>query len=252
MALFDSGQADMRRTADDDETIRKRSGWVIPLGVFLVTFSLSAVFLLLYLAPSAPSLFAKQVSPTSRGDAVALTVGGKPFHIPANYLLYAAARQGGEHKEIALFALLPDFTGWSNWDADAFASNAADSRVVYITLRQDRMGLSEADKFKRVYLDYVSDRTGQPGASDLRQFRFRQDTGYRSEDLFVGDSPKGPIVMRCVRPSWEVPSPSCLRETLFAHGVALSYRFKRAHLEQWRNIAVKVDALIDGFAKATK
>ena len=239
----------MRRTADDDETIRKRSGWVIPLSVFLVTFSLSAMFLLLYLAPLAPNLFEKQISPTSRGDVIALSLGGRPFHIPANYLLYAASRQGGERKEIALFALLPGFTGWSNWDADAFVSNAADSRVVYLTLRQDRLGLSEADKFKRVYLDYTTDRSGQPGEYGLTHFAFRQDTGYRSEDLFVGDGPKGPIVMRCVRVSHEVPSPSCLREVLLVRGVSLSYRFKRAHLDEWRSIAAKVDGLIAGFAK---
>lgn len=240
----------MRRTADDDETIRKRSGWVIPLSVFLVTFSLSAMFLLLYLAPSAPSLFEKQVSPTSRSDMIALRVGGKAFHVPANYLLYAAARQGGEQKEVALFALLPGFTGWSNWDADAFASNAADSRVVYLTIHQDRLGLSEADKFQRIYLDYVGDRAGRLSAFGLRHFDFRQDTGYRNEDLFVGDSPKGPVVMRCVRPSREVPSPSCLRELLLSRGVALSYRFKRAHLEEWRNIAAKEDSLLEGFAKS--
>lgn len=242
----------MRRTADDDETIRKRSGWVIPLSVFLVTFSLSAVFLLLYLAPLAPNLFEKQVAPTSRSDVIALSVGGKPFFIPANYLLYAATRQGGERKEIAMAALLPGFTGWSNWDADAFTSNAADSRVIYLALRQDRLGLSEADKLKRVYLDYTTDRSGQAGAFGLTHFGFRDDTGYRSEDLFVGDSPNGPIVMRCVRPSHEVPSPSCLRELLVGRGVSLSYRFKRAHLEEWRNIAAKVDSLIAGFAKPAK
>ena len=54
----------MSRITDDDETIRKRSGWLIPLAVFLVTFALSALFLLIYLAPSAPSLFQEQVSPT--------------------------------------------------------------------------------------------------------------------------------------------------------------------------------------------
>ena len=239
----------MRRTADDDETIRKRSSWVIPLGFFLVTFCLSAVFLLLYLAPSAPSLFEKQITPTSRGDLIALSVSGKPFQIPANYLLYAPTRQGGEHKEVAMFALLPGFTGWSNWDSDAFASNSADSRVVYLTLHQDRLGLSEADKFKRIYLDYTTEQSGQPSAYGLRRFGFRADTGYRSEDLFVGDGPKGLVVMRCVRLSHEVPSPGCLRELLVDRGVALSYRFKRAHLGDWRTIAAKVDSVLVTFGK---
>ena len=66
----------MSRTTDDDETIRKRSGWLIPVGVFLVTFMLGAIFLMLYLAPSAPGLFEEQISPTSRSDIIAFKVHG--------------------------------------------------------------------------------------------------------------------------------------------------------------------------------
>jgi len=242
----------MRRTADDDETIRKRSGWVIPLSVFLVTFCLSAVFLLYYLAPSGPSLFEKQASPTSRGDLVDVRVGGQTFRIPANYLPYAAARQGGTHKEVALFALLPELSGWSNWDAEAFASNAPDARVVYLTIRQDRTGLAEDAKLARVYGDYLRDKQGRPASYGLTEYAFRDDTGYRNEDLFVGSGSKGPVVMRCVKPSPEVPSPACLRETLPAKGIALSYRFKRAHLGEWRAVADKVDKLIAGFEKPSR
>jgi hypothetical protein len=237
----------MSRTADDDEIVRKRSGWLIPLGVFAVTSILSAMFLLLYLAPSAPSLFDEQVVPTSRSDPIALRVGGHRFQIPANYLLYASARQGGEHAEIELFALLPEMGGWSNWAADDFSSNAPDSRVVYLTIHKDKLGLSEADKLKRVYFDYVSNRQGTPGPFGLRQFAFRQDSGYRDEDLFVGEGGRGPVVLRCVRLSRQVPSPSCLRETIVARGVGLSYRFKRTHLSSWQEIAANTDRLIASF-----
>ena len=48
----------MSRYADNsDDGVRQRSGWLIPLGVFLVTFALSALFLLFYLAPTPPSFF---------------------------------------------------------------------------------------------------------------------------------------------------------------------------------------------------
>lgn len=235
--------------ADDDETVRKRSGWLIPLGVFVVTFILSAMFLLLYLAPSAPSLFEEQVSPTSRGDIVVIKVAGHAFRIPANYLIYASARQGGDRSEVELFALLPEMSGWSNWAADEFASNAPDSRVVYLTIHKDKLGLGEADKLRRVYFDYLADRNGSAGPFELRHFVFRQDSGYRAEDLFVGQTDKGPVVMRCVRLSRDVPSPSCLRETLLGRGVGLSYRFKRSHLSEWREIAANTDKLMATFEK---
>jgi hypothetical protein len=239
----------MSRLADDDETVRKRSGWWIPLGVFVVTFVLSAMFLLLYLAPTAPSLFEEQVMPTSRGDIIALKVSGHPFYVPANYLLYASTRQGGERREIAIFALLPEMTGWSNWDSEKFSSNTPESRVVYITIHRERLKLSEADKLKRVYFDYVVDRRGTLGPFGLQQFTFRADSGYHAEDLYVGQSERGPVVLRCVQLSHDVPSPSCLRETILVDGVSLTYRFKRSHLSEWRDITANVDRLIDNFQK---
>ena len=234
---------------NDDETVRRRSGWLIPMSVFGVTFVLSAVFLLYYLAPRGDSLFNEQAMPTSRSDVVTVSVNGRPFHIAANYLMYDSARSGGEHGEIAVFALLPDLSGWSNWAADAFASNAADSDVVFLTLHKDRFGVKESDKMVRVYSDYLADRTGRDGPYGLRQYAFREDTGYRGEDLFVGQTDGGPVVLRCVRLAPEVPSPSCLRETPLGHGVSLTLRFKRAHLEAWRDIAAKTDKLVASFGK---
>lgn len=237
---------------NDDETVRRHSGWTIPLSLFAVTAALSAGLLLYYLRPSAPSLFKEQAAPTSRSDLVALSVNGRPFRIPANYLMYDSARTGGEHREIALFALLPDLSGWSNWAADEFAGNTPDSRVVYLTIRQDRLGLKEADKLARVYSDYVADRRGTDGPYGLRQYAFRADSGYRSDDLFVGQTEAGPVLLRCVKVAPEVPSPSCLRETLVAPGVSLAIRFKRAHLSEWRDIAARTDKLIANFRPSAR
>jgi hypothetical protein len=236
---------------NDDETVRRRSGWVIPLSVFGVTFALSAALLLFYLAPRGDTLFNEQASPTSRSEPVTLTVGTVTFRIPANYLIYNSARTGGRRSEIALFALLPDFSGWSNWAADAFASNAADSDVVYLTVKA-KPSLSEADKLKRVWPDYFADPRGSEGPYGLHRYTFRKDTGYRSEDLFVGTTQSGPVVLRCVVLSSEVPSPSCLRETVLAPGVILSLRFKRAHLYAWRDITTKADRLVASFRKPGK
>ena len=239
----------MGRSIDDDETVRKRSAWWLPAVVFFVTFVLSAMFLLLYLAPSAPNLFEEQVTPTSRTDSIALTVRGHRFHIPANYLQYASTRQGGERHELELFALLPDMTGWSNWSADTFNGNAPDSPVIFLTIRAEKVGLRETDRLKRVYLGYVANPRGAPGPHGLTEYTFRPNSGYRDEDLYVGTTEKGPVVMRCVRFSHEVPSPSCLRDTLLAQGVSLSYRFKRSRLDHWLEISEGVDKLIASFEK---
>lgn len=238
---------------DDEEPIRKRSGWLIPLGVFVVTFALSAAILAYYLAPR-PSTFAgEQPSSTPIRDLVALKVHGLSLSVPANYIVYESARQGGERSDLAMAALMPDFRGYTYSESALFDGNAVDSEVVYMLLREEKLNFSEPDRLKRIYMNYVTDPHGTEGPFGLTQFVFRDDSGYRAEDLFVGTTDKGPVVMRCVRFSQDVASPSCLRDVQIAKGVALTYRFKRAHLSQWREIATGADALIHSFvAKAPK
>jgi hypothetical protein len=238
----------MARYADStDDGIRQRSGWLIPLGVFLVTFALAALFLLFYLAPAPPSFFHEQVSYTSRADLVGLKVHSHRFRIPANYLKYRSDRQGGDRKEIKLVALLPDMQGYSVWEDSTFKSNAPDSPVVDMLIHDDPVKLTEAQWLSRIYMPYVSDPTGTDGQFGLRQYEFRTDSGYHDVDLFVGHDETGPVVIQCVRFSQQVINPSCHRELPIGHGVALSYRFKRTYLARWAEIADGVEKLIKSF-----
>jgi len=251
LGLVGANQADRVEMAmtysDSDGILRKRSGWMIPLGVFLVTLVLSALLLIYYLAPSAPNFLEEQVSPTARTDLVALRVHGLKLWIPADYLQYASSRRGGAFRDVSMFALLPDLSGWSDAAASTFSGNAADSPVVYLLIRDERLNLTEADRLSRIYMTYVADNKGKAGPFGLTQYTFRDDTGYRNEDLFVGQTPSGPQLLRCVRFSPRIPNPSCLRDTPIAHNVALSYRFKRAYLSQWREIGKAIGQLIVRF-----
>jgi hypothetical protein len=231
----------------DDEVISRRSAWLLPMGVVLVVLALSALLLLFYLAPRGQSLFHEQVTPTSRKDIVALTMHGQKFFIPANYLEFESARQGGERREISLYAILPDLTGWSNWQAEAFADNSADASAVFITIRDEKDDLSENDRLKRIYMGYVKSPVGAPGPFGLTQYEFQADSGYHDEDLYVGEISTGLVVLRCVRLSAEVPSPGCLRDMQIAKGVALTYRFKRSHLSEWREIGEGMNKLLVSF-----
>jgi hypothetical protein len=237
----------MSRSDDLDDTIRQRSGWLIPIGVFAVTAVLSAMVLLFYLAPAPASFIEEHPAPTSRADPIALSVGGVTLTIPANYILYKSARQGGPRKDVALVASFPDFRGYSDWQSQLFTGNAADSPIIYMLIREEPLNLTEAERLQRIYMNFVSDPAGEPGPFGLTQYTFRDDSGYRGEDLFVGETPAGPVVLQCVRFSQRVPSPSCLRDVRLKHGVALSYRFKRAHLADWHAIAKGIDTLIRSF-----
>jgi hypothetical protein len=91
------------------------------------------------------------------------------------------------------------------------------------------------------------DPNGKPGPFGLTQYAFRNDSGYRGEDLFVGLSHGSLVVLRCDRLTGDDPSPSCLRETRLARRAAMSYRFKRSQLGSWQEIAFGVDRLMHRF-----
>jgi hypothetical protein len=242
----------MSRSEDFDNTIRQRSGWLIPVGVFSVTAILSAMVLLFYLAPTPASFIEEHPAPTSRTDPIATSVDGVRFVIPANYILYKSARQGGPRDHVALVALYPEFRGYSDWESQTFANDTADSPVVYLLIREEPLNITEAERLQRIYRNFVSDPAGKPGPFDLTEYTFRDDSGYRNQDLFVGGTVDNPTVLRCDRFSQQVRSPYCLRDMRLKRGVAVSYRFKRGLLSNWRQIATGVDAMIQSFRAHAK
>jgi hypothetical protein len=232
---------------DTDGTVKQRSGWLIPVAVFVVTAGLSALVLLFYLAPTPTSFIEEHAAPTSRTDPVMLSVNDMKFTIPANYIIYARARQGGAMQKVELFTTVPDFKGYSDWHASDFSGNAADSPVVFLLIRAAESDITEDERLQRVYVSYLTDPEGKPGPFGLTQYTFREDSGYHNEDLFAGQEGGRTILLRCVRFSAEVSSPSCLREVPLGHGVALTYRFKRANLGRWQEITSGIDRLVASF-----
>ncbi len=247
----------MNQGQDFDDTIRQRSGWLIPIGVFAVTALLMTMILVYYVGlnyfgSNLASLIEEHPAPTSRADPVSLSVSGIRMTIPANYILYKSARQGGPRSEIKLITTFPEFRGYSDWDSQSFNNNAADSPVIYVLIRQEPLDLSEAERLRRIYMNFVADPAGKPGPYDLTEYAFRDDSGYHNEDLFVGGPPEKPIVLHCDRLSQQVHIPSCLREMSLKRGVVVTYRFKRTHLEDWKEIADGVSQLIQSFRARAK
>jgi len=232
-------------------TAKRRSGWMIPLTVFFVTACLSALVLAYYFAPAPPGLAQEQPAPTDANRPVQLALGSTHLRIPANYILLASARRGGVVNELALIALLPDFQGYTLGAAQDLTANAPDSRVINLMLKSDQTLLPEAERLERIYMAQVESPKGQVGPYGLRQYAFRADSGYHDQDLFVGTGSQGPMVLLCTKLAPDIPSPSCLRDMPFGTGLALSYRFKRAHLSQWRAIDSRIQALMDAFVEKT-
>ena len=226
--------------------IHQHSGWLIPLVLALVILALCGAFLLYDLRPGT-GLF-RNNGPTADASAVLVSVRGVKFEVPGNYLDSRTSRRGGDLDVMGLSALLPDMRGYSAADTALFLSNAADSPVIHLVLRGDTNTLSGADRLARIYMPYIADPGGTPDQFGLTRYTFRTGTGYERNDLYVGSSGAAQLLLLCERPAQDLPSPNCLAiDRPVASGVNLSYRFKRAQLSRWRDIAGGVDGLLAKF-----
>ncbi|HEY6578947.1 MAG TPA: hypothetical protein VIY09_06470 [Rhizomicrobium sp.] len=122
------------------------------------------------------------------------------------------------------------------------------SPVIYMVVKKEDFDVAESAVLQRIYLNDVVDARGRAGSFGLREYAFRNDSGYRDEDLLVGRNGGVEVVMRCARTGVAAIGATCFRTMRLAEGVALSYRFKRSHLSDWREIASGVNRLLAAFA----
>jgi hypothetical protein len=236
-----------RRDTGFGTNIKEHSGWWAPLAVVAAVVLLSLFVLVYYFVPNPVLLIEERPSPSTRADRVSIRVGSHAFMIPANYLVFASARKGGARRAIDVAASLPDFRGYSDAERTLFNTSGPSSPIVHIKIREEPYNVPEAARFARAYLKQVVDPRGGSGPFGLTQYEFRDDSGYRAEEIFVGREGGAIVVLLCDRPGVDVPSPNCLRDYPLGSGAALSYRFKRSHLAQWPGIARGVDRLIGSF-----
>jgi hypothetical protein len=232
-----------QRALSRRQDVHQFSGWLIPLAFAVAILGLCGLFLAWYLRPGTQS-----AAPTDESGPVALTVRGAAFSIPANYIEGQTARAGGALDSLALVAQFPSMRGYSDEDARLFAGNAPDSPVIHLSLRGDPSGLDAQARLARIYMPSLTESGGTAGPFGLVQYVFRPESGYAQDDLFAGQGKDGLVLILCERASPEFPSPNCIvTDRPVAQGLSLSYRFKRAWLSRWREVASGVDALIARF-----
>ncbi len=138
--------------------------------------------------------------------------------------------------------------GYTEAEDGLFLANAPDSPVVHVLIRADTNGMDAETRLSRIYMPYIAEPKGEPAPFDLTRYIFRADSGYGRSDLYVSKN-DGPLLL-CEQPAQDLPSPNCLAiDRPIAPGVSLSYRFKRAHLARWREVAAGVHRLVSDFRK---
>jgi len=237
------------------EEIRQESSWRYPLGLFLITLVLSAVFLYHYVGPGVDEISGNTPKPTISDEITIVTVGGVDFAVPANYTIYPRARRGGEREQLSLYAMWPTLTGYAPSRREEFIENAADTRRIDIVIEVRRSPFTERDRLERLYLPLTLDPQGERSPYELIKYQFaerRPDTptnGYADKELYVGAGEAGgQVVLMCFQERDDIPSPECFREYAFNDRVTVTYRFKRPYLPEWRAIDARVRAFVEELA----
>jgi hypothetical protein len=244
MSMSDDRRGGMR--PDDD--VQEESTWRLPLLILITTIMLSGIVLYWYVGPTVDDIAGNTPSPSEARTPIGLTIGGVPFVIPENYTQYPRARRGGERDLVALYAMFPEFHGYVQRADDGFKRNSPASRVVHFQIESQPQPLTEAERLQMLYLPQVTDPNGIDGPHGLMAYDFAPGAPYPNETLFTGRLDDGGIaVLRCTNAYEGGPPPSCRRDMEIAGGLALSYRFQRAHLDKWRDIDAGVQILVESF-----
>ena len=240
------------------EEVKEESSWRYPLGIFLATLVLCAIFLYYYVGPSVDEFSGNVPSPAISEEEVRIEIGGIVFAPSANYTVYPRARRGGVRDEVSLYALWPTMNGYAPAQRREFVENDPDTRRIDITITRRLSPFTEQERFETLYLPQTVDQRGVRTPYQLTKFAFKDQrsnvptSGYADTDLFVGtDEDDALLALFCFQERDYIQSPECWREYEYGNGVEISYRFKRPYLPEWRAIDTAVRGFIADLDQTT-
>lgn len=230
------------------EEVKEESPWRYPAIIIVLTLILSGGVAYYYFGPSLQDLSGDTPQASARETPIHMEISESRFVIPENFTQYPRARRGGPRDSISLYAVFPSFDPYLVRHDRHFFENDPENPIIYFEIHLARLPLTEAERVEQIYLERLSGEAGEELGFGLTQFAFADDSSYADEDLFLGEDENGQVVaIICTEVSSVVPSPNCRRGLELSDGLRLSYRFKRAHLDRWREINSGLVGLIDSF-----
>ena len=218
----------------------------LPLTLLVGFVACAAGFIGYVLRPSWPTGAVVLDAPS-----IPVTVGGVLFNVPPAAIRRSVQRHPGEHERIDLAFVWPSL---APPPADAKAS-AAPLRTdaaemlppppaadrVFVTIAGLGDVLPAVERLRTIYPRYFESEA-TAGPDGLGILPFRAATPYEGEDLiYLVENPEQ-FFARCTRVVGAVPG-TCLAERSL-DSAAITLRFSRDWLENWRSIAAGFERLI--------
>lgn len=179
-----------------------------------------------------------------------IVVGNNVLAVPANAIRFESARRDGVASKLDLYLRWPDLEGYTDEGREDF-NNAGETRtILFLSFAEKMMSRDMSGRLEPIYRSLIEE-TGKPAPGGLTEYRFTERSGYLNEILVVGDRPaEGSFVARCLSgPSGADSLAPCERDVHLGEELALTYRFPRDLLSDWREMDAAVLAKAAGYLR---
>ena len=188
--------------------------------------------------------------PTTPTDPARLpiTIGSALFNVPADAIRTRMQRRAGPQERIDLAFEYPSLSPpapQAHVTADSVEAKPIATDRIFLSIAADDGGVvTPTERVRTIYPRYVE---AQAETQDgLIGRAFRDNSPYSGEDLFTAEQPA--FATHCTR---DAMTPGmCLSERR-VDGAHLTFRFPRAWLSDWRNVAASMNKLVDQMQSKT-
>lgn len=170
-----------------------------------------------------------------------ISIGNTLFNVPTQAVRMKLQKRTGPQERVDLNFTYPSLEAPEARhpvSAETVEENLPDIDRIFLSIAAHHDALSPDERTRTIYPRYLDQNSGTL-ADGLSTRPFRDNTPYASEDLVYASSPQ--IIARCTR---DAKTPGmCLSERRI-EGAYLTFRFPRAWLTNWRDVAGAMDQII--------
>lgn len=225
--------------------------YVAPVLVSVIVAVAGAAYF--YFGPSIDDIAGDTARPTARETPVDLAVGDRLFRVPVNYTVFPRDRRDGAREDVQLYGAYPDLDPYGDAPRRIFFDEDPSSDLVRFWVAERRLRVPEARLVDEILKPGLTPLEPPAEAGDLEHYAAAAQPGaitasYAGDDLFVGRTEDGVILLKCERVSDpDAPPAQCRRDALWSGGADFGYAYDRRLLRRWREIDARVRTLLEIF-----
>lgn len=174
---------------------------------------------------------------TFDNSLVNIAIGNTKFSVPKNHILSQTKNK------MVLHALLPKFDGYRNDNWWMFEEKSINSKIVFIKIEHLPTMVSQKTRF-RFLANRQLKKMLKSNIVGLTHYLYKKPHNRKGQDVFAGLGNNKQIIYYCFRPNGLAIAPNCNRTFAIALNTSLTYRFKRDHLKNWREIEYRIQEFI--------